>query len=132
MWAELDDDIGGEDEIRVFMGFDHGGFTADPAPILSVDLIFDEPDTEYLTGYSNLTGYYVDQVWPTLWEFDEDELIAPWEPNQPFTGIPTLDTILKVSGEEAVLLADGMNPDDADYNYHFVYKRCRLKADCKQ
>ena len=149
MWAELDDDVGGEDNIRFYMGFDDSGFTSYPPAGDSVDKVFNEPDSgsviEYLHGYDKLKGYYVGKLWPNLWETDEEQLLGVWDPYPPpFAGIEPLST-WEVSAPVKpttstpnppvpfVQFSDAGNADDADYYYYLWYKICHLETEpvCK-
>lgn len=124
VFAQLDDDVGADDNMRIHMGFDSAGFQASPSAATSVDLKFDDPDQAYLHGYSQLQGYYVSGLWPTFWEQDEEEYLHAWAPYSPFSGISTLSTWDRSSSGGMQQFSDGGNPDSADYYYILHYIMC--------
>jgi hypothetical protein len=145
MWAELDDDLGAEDNLRIYLGFDESGPFPDPPAAASVDKEFEEPDSgsmsSQLHGYPELRGYFVERAWPNLWEKDEEELLSAWDPlPPPFAGIETLSPWevswpLKPTGPEPpppipfIQFSDAGNADDADYYYYWYYKICHLEKE---
>jgi endonuclease/exonuclease/phosphatase family metal-dependent hydrolase len=127
MWAELDDDLGAADNMRIHMGYDATGFKSYPPTGPSVDKSFDEPDQTDLHGYSKLQGYYINQVWPTFWEMDEEEFLTTWGVLGPFHGITSLSAWERAQSEAFLILADGPNGDEADYYYYFYYAMCHME-----
>ena len=126
MYAELDDDLGASDDMRVHMGYDASGFQPFPPQPTSADIELDEPDHAYLHGHEQLRGWYVSQVWPTFWETDENEHLDAWAPYQPFTGIPALSSWYRSDSSGMQQLSDGGNPDSADYYYILHYAMCHM------
>jgi hypothetical protein len=145
MWAELDDDLGAEDNLRLYMGFDESGPFSDPPASASVDRDLEQPDagsvSELLHDYPAIRGYFVHQTWPNLWEKDEEELLEVWNPlPPPFAGIETLSDWevswpLKPTGPVPpppipfIQFSDDGNADDADYYYYWYYKLCHLETE---
>ena len=128
MWAELDDDLGGEDNMRIHMAYDHGGYRPLPPAASSVYKVFDEPDKAQLHGYDRIRGYYVDSVWPTFWEMDEDEHLNAWAPYEPFAGVGPLGGWYESEGSVFQQFSDGGNPDSADYYYYFHFTVCHTET----
>jgi hypothetical protein len=145
MWAELDDDLGAEDNLRIYLGFDESGPHADPPAGASVDKNLEEPDSgsvsALLDGYPPLRGYFVERAWPNLWEKDEEELLGVWDPLPPFfAGIDTLgewDVSLPPKPTDPedspqipfIQFSDDANGDDADYYYYWYYKLCHRESE---
>lgn len=131
MWAELDDDLGAEDNLLVHSGFDAGGPWHDPAPNECSAVNIEEPSdgsaVRSLLGRPELRGYYVDALWPTLWEQDEEELIHAWGE---FSGIAPLSPLTGSFGAETFKqFSDAGNGDDADYYYYYWYATCHLETE---
>jgi hypothetical protein len=137
MWAELDDDIGAEDNLAIRMGWDEGGPTPGPNPSESQEIAIEEPSSGFahqsLHGFPILRGYYTRQMWPTLYEIDEGALLHPWDAT--FDGFPPLDprevSAPRKAGDSApfVQFSDGPNGDEADYYYYLRYKRCHVHTE---
>jgi len=134
MWAELDDDLGAEDNLLVHSGFDANGYTEYPSSgssaSIAIEELSDGPAIRWLTGRPELRGYYVQSMWPTLWEEDEEELITAWEPYAPFTGLGTLHPFF--TGDDDPFFhqySDGPNGDEADYYYYYWAHTCHLETE---
>ena len=132
MWAELDDDLGAEDNLLVHSGFDASDYQTYPSPGTSassaIEELSDGPAFRSMAGRPQLRGYYVQSMWPTLWEEDEEELITQWY--APFTGLDTLHPFLTSDGDPFFRIhSDGPNGDEADYYYYYWAFTCHLETE---
>ncbi len=136
MWAELDDSD--DDDLRVFMGFDHSGHTSNPPEAQSSHHTMNEPGsgstTTGLVGATVLRGYYTNAVWPTLWEVDEAQLLEVWAPYDPFDGLRSLGPwepsapLDPNSPAPFVQFSDDSNGDNSDYSYYLYYRLCHREG----